>query len=622
MSASSSELLSNRRFLPYFVTQFLGAFNDNIFKNSFLLFVAFAKVDELAISSNLFINLAAGLFILPYFLFSASAGELADKYEKSGLIRRIKLLEIIIMMLGAVGFITNSYIVLLFLLFLMGTQSALFGPVKYSLLPQHLKANELIQGNALVESGTFLAILLGTVGAGVITSSPDAKWLAAVTVVVLAMMGYLASRYIPHANPDNPSLEFRWRPYRQTRHTLHISRQDRTIWLTIMVISWFWFLGAVYLTQFPNFTRLYLHGHETAVSWLLTLFSVGIAIGSLLCARVSFGRVELGLVTLACGLISLFGGLLPHSLPEGNQVYPSLSAFIMSPSLWPLFGVILMIGISGGLFIVPLYTLLQKRARPTERAQVIAALNIFNALFMVGSALLGILCLSVFKLSIPQLFTVLAWMNTFVFIYLLYKTPIYTLRFILSILAKVFYRLTFTHIDRVPQQGGAIIVCNHVSYIDALLLNTASPRLIRFVMEAEYANFLPIQRLLKQAGVIPINAQSPPSIIHALDEIKHALEKGDLVCIFPEGKLTPDGEIHDFMRGIDLILKRNDVPVIPMAIKGLWGSYFSRAKGKACRGMPTPLRRKIEVEAGTAIAHQHAQSDSLKQAITDLITKN
>ncbi len=253
--AKQAKLLTQRRFLPYFLTQSLGAFNDNIFKNTLLLFVAFASVDSLPISSNLFINLAAGLFILPFFLFSAFAGVLADKYEKSAFIRKVKLAEIIIMLFGAIAFVLKDFTLLLILLFLMGTQSAFFGPVKYALLPQQLKEDELVSGNALVETGTFLAILFGTIGAGIIASQENAQYIAAGAVLLFAVLGYLSSRFIPYAKAIDPTLSFRWRPIQQTRNTISIAKKDTSVFLAIMGISWFWFLGASYLTQFPNYTH-------------------------------------------------------------------------------------------------------------------------------------------------------------------------------------------------------------------------------------------------------------------------------------------------------------------------------------------------------------------------------
>ncbi|MGF1720289.1 MFS transporter [Vibrio kyushuensis] len=613
-----ASLLTKKRFLPYFITQFFGAFNDNIFKNILLLLVAFAAVGSLPFSSNLFINLAAGLFILPFFLFSATAGVLADKYEKSQLIRIIKQFEIGIMCLGAVGFITESYIILLILLFLMGTQSAFFGPVKYALLPQHLKSDELVSGNALVETGTFLAILLGTLAAGVIASSESAKYIAAFCVITSAIIGYLASRSIPEAPASAPELEFKWQPIKQTRKTLAIAKSDRVIFQSIMAISWFWFLGATYLTQFPNFTKLHLNGQESAVSFLLALFSVGIAIGSLACDKLSNHRIEVGIVPLGSLGITIFGYLMIAAIPESLPSFTTFSEFVSYQPHWSVFIYLLLLGASGGIFIVPLYALLQLRAQPKERAQVIAALNIYNSLLMVGSAILGIIFLSVLELSIPQLFTLLAVLNLMVSIYLCVQVPIFVIRFLMWILTHTMYRVKHKNLQHLPKKGGALIVCNHVSYMDALLVSAVCPRLIRFVMEEEYANLPPLKGFLNRAGVIPISASRKTSIRRAFQEVEESLNEGHIVCIFPEGSLTSDGEVAEFMRGMDIILKRSPVPVIPMALKGLWGSYFSRYKGSACKGLPRRFWSKIEIEVGPPVEPTDATANYMRDKVSKL----
>ncbi|WP_282176640.1 MFS transporter [Vibrio nereis] len=618
MPNSQTSLLGQKRFLPYFITQFFGAFNDNIFKNVLLLFVAFAGVGVLPISSNLFINLAAGLFILPFFLFSASAGVLADKYEKSWFIRKVKIAEIGIMCLGAIGFITESYLILLLLLFLMGTQSAFFGPVKYALLPQQLKQEELVPGNALVETGTFLAILLGTLGAGVIASAENAKYLAAGSVVLFALLGYISSRSIPEAPASAPDLTFRWRPIQQTKQTIAIAKADRTTFQALMAISWFWFLGAAYLTQFPNFTKIYLNGSESAVSFLLALFSIGIAVGSLACDKLSNHRIEIGIVPLGSLGITIFGWLMASSVPSSLPEFETFADFVAHQPLWPVFVYLLLLGASGGIFIVPLYALMQQRAKVTERAQVIAALNIYNSLFMVGSAVLGIVCLTVIKMSIPQLFMLLAAMNLIVAIYLFLQRPIFVVRFLVWVLTHTMYRVTHKNLHHLPKKSGALIVCNHVSYMDALLLSAVCPRLIRFVMEEDYANLPILRRFLKRAGVIPISASNRGSIRRAFNEVEQALAEGHIVCIFPEGRLTADGEMNEFMRGMDIILKRSPVPVIPMALKGLWGSYFSRYKGSACKGLPTRFWSKLEIEAGEPVPSEIATTTLMHEKVSTL----
>ncbi|MCR9908522.1 MFS transporter [Vibrio campbellii] len=617
-SDSQSSLLRQRKFLPYFVTQFFGAFNDNIFKNVLLLFVAFAGSSALPISSNLFINLAAGLFILPFFLFSASAGVLADKYEKSWFIRKVKLFEIGIMLLGAIGFITESYGVLLLLLFLMGTQSAFFGPVKYALLPQQLNEKELVPGNALVEAGTFIAILVGTLGAGLIASADNAKYLAAFCVVIFAVLGYLSSRFIPFASAGAPDIQFKWQPYKQTKLTLSIAKSDRIVFQCIMAISWFWFLGAAYLTQFPNFTKVYLNGTESAVSFLLALFSVGIAVGSMACNWLSNHRIEVGIVPIGALGITIFGFLMATSIPTDLPRFHTFAEFVSYDAFWPLFFYLLMIGISGGLFIVPLYALMQHRAKETERAQVIAGLNIFNSLFMVGSAVLGIVCLSVLEMSIPQLFALLAILNFLVAAYIFLQIPIFVVRFAMWVVTHTIYRVKHKNLHHLPEHGGALIVCNHVSYMDSLLLSAVCPRLIRFVMEEDYANLPPLRGFLRRAGVIPISASNRTSIRRAFNDVEKALSEGHIVCIFPEGRLTADGEMNEFMRGIDIILRRSPVPVIPMALKGLWGSYFSRAKGRACKGLPTRFWSKLEIEAGTPVDPKQASAQAMFEKVQTL----
>lgn len=493
-----------------------------------------------------------------------------------------------------------------------------FGPVKYALLPQQLKQDELVPGNALVETGTFLAILLGTLGAGVIASAENAKYLAAGSVVLFALLGYISSRSIPEAPASAPDLAFRWRPIQQTKQTIAIAKADRTTFQALMAISWFWFLGAAYLTQFPNFTKIYLNGNESAVSFLLALFSIGIAVGSLACDKLSNHRIEIGIVPLGSLGITIFGWLMASSVPSSLPVFETFADFVAHQPLWPVFAYLLLLGASGGIFIVPLYALMQQRAKVTERAQVIAALNIYNSLFMVGSAVLGIVCLTVLKMSIPQLFMLLAAMNLMVAIYLFLQRPIFVVRFLVWVLTHTMYRVKHKNLHHLPKKSGALIVCNHVSYMDALLLSAVCPRLIRFVMEEDYANLPVLRRFLKRAGVIPISASNRGSIRRAFNEVEQALAEGHIVCIFPEGRLTADGEMNEFMRGMDIILKRSPVPVIPMALKGLWGSYFSRHKGSACKGLPTRFWSKLEIEAGEPVSPEIATTTLMHEKVSNL----
>lgn len=412
----------SRRFFPYFVTQCLGALNDNVYKNVLLLMVAYASVEQLPMSINLFVNVAAGVFILPFLLFSAHAGCLADSKDKAWLIRRIKLVELVLMSCAAFAIVNQSYLSMLFLLFLMGTQSAYFGPVKYALLPQTLKPEELVRGNAWVEVSTFLAILCGTVGAGVLVSSEHALAIAAVLVVVLAAIGVIASWNIPALPADAGALHL---PRKGGWQILKWVSQQGEIWVAIIGISWFWFLGATYLTQFPNFTRLFLFSDPSVVSVLLALFSLGIASGSFISVRLSKGIVELGVVPLGlCGL-ALFGIDFVFAIPSSVALVYDAIDFVMTTDHFRLMFDLFMIGVSGGIYIVPLYSFIQSRAKPGERAQVIAANNILNALFMITSALLAMLVLQLLSWKITELFILLAVGNLLVLIFLCVKEAVF-----------------------------------------------------------------------------------------------------------------------------------------------------------------------------------------------------
>ncbi|OAN13586.1 acyl-phosphate glycerol 3-phosphate acyltransferase [Photobacterium jeanii] len=615
-----TRLLTKQRFLPYFLTQALGAFNDNVYKNVLLILIAFAAPGALPFSSDLAINLAAGLFILPFFLFSASAGVLADKYDKAQIMRVVKLAEVVIMAVAAVALLFENYLLLLVLLFLMGTQSTFFGPAKYSLLPQHLKKEELVSGNALVETGTFIAILLGTLIAGVIANQEQAKLLAAISVVSFAVMGYLTSRWIPEAKPSTPNITFKWQPWKQTRHTLALARKDKTIFQCVMGISWFWFLGACYLTQFPNFAKIYLGGNAAAVSFLLGLFSIGIAIGSMLCDRLSGHRIEPGIVPLGSLGITIFSADLMFATPDSIAATESFLSFVQNPELLRIFISLTMLGVSGGIFIVPLYAMMQHRAKPEERSQIIAANNIWNALFMVASAISAIVFLSVIELSIPQFFFLLAIMNLAVVIYIYYQVPDFFWRFVVWVVTHTMYRVKHSDLDKLPSKGGTLIVCNHVTYMDALLLAGATPRPIRFLMDRDIYQLPLIKSFCDACHVIPIAAKDRRSIVKAFNEVKQRLRNGEVVCIFPEGQLTYDGEMGPFLRGIDIMLKTTDpdIKIVPMALQGLWGSYFSREGGKALLKVPKRFWSKVNIVAGDPILAGEANSQTLRERVSEL----
>jgi 1-acyl-sn-glycerol-3-phosphate acyltransferase len=594
-------LLGQRRFLPFFVTQALGAMNDNVFRNGvvFLLSYQLALARELEL---FYVNLAMGLFILPYFLFSAFAGQLAEKFEKARLIRLIKLAEIAIMLLAALGFWLKSVPLLLGVVFLMGLQSTLFGPIKYAILPQVLHEKELTGGNGLVETGTSLAILAGLMlGGSLMALGGAGPALVSATAVLLAIAGWLAARAIPPAPATDPALRFRWEPIGATWQCLKFMAAKRTVFLSVLGISWFWFYGGVFTAQMPAYTKYVLGGAESVTVLVLTLFSVGIAIGSLLCEKLSGRQVEIGLVPFGAIGMTLFA-IDVYCLRPGESTTAGIDwlAFVAERGNWRLLADFVLIGMFAGFYIVPLFALVQSRSRPSELSRIIAGNNILNALFIVLAAGFGIVMTRA-GFSVSEIFFAVALINALVALIIFRLVPEFLMRFLVWLLISLLYRIRAGDLDRVPERGPALIVCNHVSYVDALILGGMVRRPIRFVMYHKIFRIPVLSFIFRTARAIPIApAKEDPELMErAFEEIDAALAAGDVVGIFPEGGITRDGEILPFRPGIERILARRPVPVIPMALTGLWGSVFSRRDTALGRmRFPRRFRARIGLEVG------------------------
>lgn len=586
-SHNQYELLRQRRFAPFFWTQFLGAANDNIYKNALVIFVAYHAAAQAALDANTLVNLAAGLFILPFVVLSATAGQVADKYEKSRLIRYIKLFEIAIMIIGAAGFFVPSLPLLFVALGLMGVHSSLFGPVKYAILPQHLGTDELIGGNGLVEMGTFVAILVGTIVGGVLVAIPGVgPVLAGIAAIAVAVAGWLVSRGIPETPAVAPDLSLNWNPFTETWRNLRFAYGTRVLWLAMLGISWFWFYGATFLTQFPNFAKQTLGGDEHVVTFLLALFSIGIGAGSLLCERLSGRKVEIGLVPFGSIGLTLFAidlGLVTRDMHA--QELAGIATFLVQPGHWRVVADLLLIGLFGGFYIVPLYALIQERSAPAYRSRIIAANNILNALFMVASAGLAILLLGQ-GVSIPMLFLTTGLLNAVIAVFIYKLVPEFLMRFLAWLLIHTMYRVDKVGLDNVPETGPCIIVCNHVSYVDAIVIAACVRRPIRFIMDHQIFKVPVMNWLFQTMQAIPVASgrEDPALKESAFVTAAAALRNGEIVAIFPEGRLTSTGEMNDFRPGIERMLQDTPVPVVPMALRGLWGSFFSRSyEGKAMR---------------------------------------
>ena len=619
-NSSSAKLLRQRRFLPFFLVQFLGAFNDNVYKTALVIIFTFYLSQG---DTNVLINIASGLFILPFFLFSGFAGQIADKYEKSSLIKKVKIAEIVIMGIAFIGFYLKSQTILICVVFLMGAQSSLFGPVKYGYLPERLSLSELVGGNALVELGTFLAILLGTIVAGFVVFG-DSFLPAALSVIAFALIGYVASLFIPEGKPADPGIKLQWNIWKATTSNLKILPQNRVIFLSILGISWFWFFGSVFLIQIPKFVEDIVMGNQYVVTWMLTMFSVGIGVGSILCEKLSGQRVEIGLVPLGALGLAIFGFDLYHmghnwvatGAVDWQQFLQQDGSYRMSLDL-------VMIGVFGGLYIVPLYSLVQERSDKSMVSRMIAGNNIINALFMVLAALLGILVLGYLQMSIPQLFLIVVVLHILVCVYIFTVVPEFIMRLFAWVLVSLIYRVRHKGLDNIPAEGPAVVVANHISFVDPLIIGSRIRRPVRFVMYYKIYHTPVMHWLFKAAKTIPIAGEHEDSELkeRAFAEIKQALADGDIVCIFPEGALTPDGEIQKFKAGIERILSESPVPVIPMALHNLWGSLFSRYDKKTHHKRPRKLWAKVDLFAGKAIEPEQASREYLQQQVTLLKDK-
>ncbi|MEN8991401.1 MULTISPECIES: MFS transporter [unclassified Acinetobacter] len=423
---NNEHLLGTRRFLPMFLTQFFGALNDNVYKQALLLVITYGLIQQQAFQVSTLTNLAQLLFILPYFIFSATAGQIADRFERSQLIRGIKILEIIIMMIGSLGFITGHIWLLLLALFMMGIHSTFFGPIKYAILPEILKPNELMSGNALFQSGTSMAILIGMILGGTVIASSNGNltWIS-LTVLSIAILGYISSRFILKQNVTAPDLKIDWNFFRTSYQTIKYAKSLPLVFTILLGNSWYWFYGAAYLTQIPQMTQQYLHASENVVSLLLTFFSVGVGVGSLLCRRLGGSQVNIKMVPIGAVGLTVFALYLAASLsfvPEHTGPLITLSeVFSQGWSYYHVMIAVTLLGISGGFYIVPLYAMMQAYSPRSHRARVVAANNILNAVFMVSSALFCIIILSILQIDIKILFCITAVLSAIFCIWLLLR---------------------------------------------------------------------------------------------------------------------------------------------------------------------------------------------------------
>jgi len=606
--------------MPFFMTQGLGAFNDNIFKNALAATIVFEGSRIAGLNTDQLVNFSAMVFILPFFLFSALFGQFADKYEKSMQIRRVKLFELVIMLLATLGFWLDNIALLMFVLFLLGLQSTIFGPIKYGILPQILAREELVGGNALIEMGTFVAILAGTI-AGPLLAGIDVSWpyWVSVSCLAVAAAGYLFSRRIPVAEAAAPDLKISWNIFAETVRNMKFINENQTVLNSVLGISWFWFFGATFLVQIPSYSQNVLGGDEHLMSALLALFIIGISTGSLLCEKLSGKQVEIGLVPFGAIGLTLFGLDLYFASPELPTVGITAFEFITSGNNWRIMIDLLLIGMFGGFYIVPLYALVQSRSAPTHISRVIAGLNILNALFMVLAAVMAMLLLGPAGLSIPDLFLITAILNAVVAVYIFTLVPEFLMRFLVWMLIHTIYRVRVTGMNNIPDEGPVIVASNHVSFADPLILGGMIRRPVRFVMYYKIYKIPVLNFIFRTGKAIPIagRSENPEILENAYRRMHEVLEEGDVLGIFPEGKITADGELNEFKRGIDKIIAQQPVPVVPVALCNMWGSLFSR-RDPLHKRRPYKFWSLIELRIGKAIPPEEVSAERLQQEVQKL----
>jgi len=575
---SQFALLRSRRFLPLFVTQFLGALNDNFFKNALVILVTYRLAEQAGLNGQILVTAAGGLFILPFFLFSATAGLLADKFEKRRLILAVKAAEILFMAIAAAGFYTGHVTLLMTVLFLMGVHSTFFGPIKYGILPAHLAPGELLAGNALIEAGTFLAILIGTIVGGVAILTTHGIAIVSLGLLAVAIAGLIAAIFIPAAPPPAPDLTLRFNIVADTLDMLRYARQRRELFLAMLGISWFWLVGATFLSQFPTLAKDVVGADENVVTLFLVAFTIGIALGSLICNKLLAGEVSTRLVPLAALGISLFTVDLYYAsaaLPPAGALL-GIGDFLAHLAGWRIVGDLVLIAMSGGIFIVPLYAFLQAHSEESHRSRVIAANNIWNALFMVAAALatMGLLMLG---FTVPQVFLIVAIVNFGVALWICRLLPGTVVKSLAAALLRLAYRVEVKGAENYRLAGKrAVVIVNHVSFLDGPLLAAFLPGrpifpIDTFVAQKWWAR--PIFWLVDAVRINPTNPMATKALIRAVQQDRKCV-------IFPEGRITITGALMKIYEGPGMIADKADAPLLPVRVDGAQYTPFSRLRGK------------------------------------------
>ena len=581
MNDGAFHLLRCRRFLPLFVAQFLGAANDNMFKNALVILIVYRLGQGMAVAPQILVTVAAGLFILPFFLLSATAGQVSDRFEKTGLIKLVKLVEVGVSALGLWALMATSVPAMLAVLFCFGIQAAFFGPLKYAVLPEHLAERELVGGNALIEGGTFIAILLGTVAGGLLILMDNGIILVSGLMLLLAVGGFGASLFLPKARAGNPAVKVSANIITETWEVLRLIRARRDVFLAVLGISWFWLMGATFLAQFPAFAKDVLVADQHVVTLLLTVFSVGIGIGSVWCGRLLDGEISARHVPFAALGMTLFSFDLyfASAVPGSTGELAGLGLFLSHPGSWRVLGDLLAIAVCGGLYIVPLYTILQTRSDADSRARAIAANNVMNAAFMVISAVAGAGMLAL-GFSVPHVFLVQAVANLVVAVFICGLLPDAFLKGLFAWMLRRAYGVTIVGLENLAAVGSpSVIVVNHVSFLDAVLMAAFLPGKPCFAINTIIAQLWWVKPFLSVIDAYPMD----PTKSMSTKGLIQAVKAGRTLVIFPEGRITVTGALMKVYEGPGMIADHAHAPMVPVRIDGAQYTPFSRLKGKVRR---------------------------------------
>lgn len=619
-------LLTSKRFGPLFITQFLGALNDNLYKNAIIILLTFSAINAPGnLSTTAMVNICAGLFILPYFFFSAFAGVLADLKEKSHFIQVLKLIEIVTIFMGAAGIFLSSVYLMWLSLFCMGAQAAFFGPLKYSILPQHLKNTELMGGNGLIESGTFIAILIGTILGGVLIVMDAGKIYICSLMMAFSIIGYLSSRYIPLA-PSYITEKTKISYIHSFKSTILAGIKVKSVFLSTLAISWFWFLGATLLAQFPLIVKDTLQAPSEMVTILLSLFAVGMAIGSILCEKLSGHKVEHGLVPFGAFGMTIFLFLFATSLDMINKDI-RFGLFMNTDSIREWFSYsyfyfmassLFLIAVFSGFFTVPLYAFIQYRTEEKNRSKIIGATNIWNSLFMVLSAGFAI-GLNNAGFNLIEIIFILTLLNLAVSIYIFTVVPEFLSRFIIWLSIKNIYKIKTYNLQNIPEKGRGLIICNHISYMDSLFIFGLCPRPVKFTVYYKIFNIPFVGWLLNAIGAIPIAKKEENQKVFntALNQIKYHLKKRELVIIFPEEKVSKDGKLAPFNQDIIDLITEKSIDIYPCSLQGFHKNTNSNKKSILKYIPKMNKKNKIIFSVGEKINSTEINNEILKQKILD-----